>query len=75
MPLRRLEQHDAARIGVCDRREKQHRARVLAEDGAGDDPTDAAEDPTLVFDLTEQVRETIQGMLHNLLLERPDPYL
>jgi len=31
----------------------------------------AADDPMLVFDLTDQVRETIQRTLHTLLLERP----
>ena len=31
---------------------------------------EAAEDPMLVFDLTDQVRETIQEMLYRLLLQR-----
>ncbi len=31
----------------------------------------AAEDPMLVFNVTDQVRETIQQTLYNLLLERP----
>lgn len=35
---------------------------------------DAADDPTLVLDLTDQVRETIQRTLYALLLDRPDPF-
>ncbi len=35
----------------------------------GLDPT-AAEDPSLVFDMTDQVRETIQQTLYSLLLQR-----
>ena len=42
-------------------------------------PTDgyepeAADDPMLVFDLTDQVRETIQHTLYALLLDRPDAF-
>lgn len=42
-------------------------------------PTDgfapeAAEDPTLVLDLTDQIRESIQRTLYALLLERRDPF-
>jgi 1-acyl-sn-glycerol-3-phosphate acyltransferase len=42
-------------------------------------PTDgyepeAAEDPMLVFDLTDQVRETIQHTLYALLLDRPEAF-
>jgi hypothetical protein len=33
-------------------------------------PAEAAEDPMLVFDLTDQVRETIQHTLYHLLVER-----
>ncbi|MFJ5230769.1 lysophospholipid acyltransferase family protein [Kitasatospora sp. NPDC088391] len=33
-------------------------------------PKDAAEDPMLVFDLTDQVRETIQHTLYKLLVQR-----
>ena len=33
-------------------------------------PPDAAEDPMLVFELTDRVRETIQGTLYRLLLQR-----
>ncbi|WP_020579498.1 lysophospholipid acyltransferase family protein [Actinopolymorpha alba] len=36
--------------------------------------SDAAEDPMLVFDLTDQVRETIQHTLYALLLDRPDAF-
>ncbi|MBM7791285.1 hypothetical protein [Tenggerimyces flavus] len=32
---------------------------------------EAADDPMLVFDLTDQVRETIQHTLYALLLDRP----
>lgn len=35
-----------------------------------DYPPDAADDPTLVMDLTDHVRGTVQRMLHHLLLER-----
>ena len=35
---------------------------------------DAAEDPMLVFDLTDQVRETIQHTLYALLLDRPEAF-
>ena len=35
---------------------------------------DQADDPAVVFNLADQVRETIQGMLHELLLRRPDPF-
>lgn len=35
---------------------------------------EAAEDPMLVFDLTDQVRETIQHTLYALLLDRPDAF-
>jgi 1-acyl-sn-glycerol-3-phosphate acyltransferase len=42
-------------------------------------PTDvyepgAADDPAIVFDLTDQVRETIQQMLYKLLLERGEAF-
>ena len=33
-------------------------------------PADAADDPMLVFNLTDQVRETIQQTLYRLLLQR-----
>lgn len=36
---------------------------------------DQADDPAVVFNLADQVRETIQGMLHDLLLKRPDPFM
>ena len=36
--------------------------------------TEAAEDPMLVFDLTDQVRETIQHTLYALLLDRPEAF-
>jgi 1-acyl-sn-glycerol-3-phosphate acyltransferase len=35
---------------------------------------DAADDPMLVFDLTDQVRETIQHTLYALLLDRPEAF-
>lgn len=35
---------------------------------------DAAEDPLLVFELTDRVRETIQSRLHVLLAERGSPF-
>jgi len=34
----------------------------------------AADDPMLVFDLTDQVRETIQQTLHRLLIQRQHPF-
>ena len=36
--------------------------------------SDQADDPAVVFNLADQVRETIQGMLHELLKMRPDPF-
>lgn len=36
--------------------------------------TDQAEDPMVVFDLADQVRETIQQTLYRLLQRRPDPF-
>jgi 1-acyl-sn-glycerol-3-phosphate acyltransferase len=36
--------------------------------------TDDADDPIVVFNLADQVRETIQQTLHTLLEERPDPF-
>jgi 1-acyl-sn-glycerol-3-phosphate acyltransferase len=35
---------------------------------------DQADDPAVVFNLADQVRETIQGMLEEMLKERPDPF-
>jgi 1-acyl-sn-glycerol-3-phosphate acyltransferase len=35
----------------------------------------SAEDPTLVFNLTDQIRETIQQTLHRLLIQRRNPFL
>ena len=40
-----------------------------------DFPDDAAEDPMLVFDLTDQVRETIQQTLYKLLVQRRSVFL
>ena len=37
--------------------------------------TDAADDPMLVFDLTDQVRETIQQTLYSLLMQRKSVFL
>ena len=36
--------------------------------------TDQADDPLVVFNLADQVRETIQQTLHSLLERRPDPF-
>ncbi|SCF02716.1 1-acyl-sn-glycerol-3-phosphate acyltransferase [Micromonospora echinospora] len=36
--------------------------------------TDSADDPLVVFNLADQVRETIQQTLHQLLERRPDPF-
>lgn len=36
--------------------------------------SDQADDPAVVFNLADQVRETIQGMLGELLKKRPDPF-
>jgi 1-acyl-sn-glycerol-3-phosphate acyltransferase len=38
------------------------------------DYTDEADDPIVVFNLADQVRETIQHTLHSLLERRPDPF-
>ncbi|AVT30058.1 MULTISPECIES: lysophospholipid acyltransferase family protein [unclassified Plantactinospora] len=35
---------------------------------------DSADDPLVVFNLADQVRETIQQTLHELLEKRPDPF-
>ena len=35
---------------------------------------DDADDPIVVFNLADQVRETIQQTLHTLLERRPDPF-
>jgi 1-acyl-sn-glycerol-3-phosphate acyltransferase len=35
---------------------------------------DSADDPMVVFNLADQVRETIQQTLHRLLEKRPDPF-
>jgi 1-acyl-sn-glycerol-3-phosphate acyltransferase len=35
---------------------------------------DQADDPVVVFNLADQVRETIQSTLHRLLERRPDPF-
>ena len=34
----------------------------------------AADDPAMVFEVTDQVRETIQHMLHELVAERGAPF-
>jgi 1-acyl-sn-glycerol-3-phosphate acyltransferase len=39
-----------------------------------EDLTDQADDPMVVFNLADQVRETIQEMVHALLERRPDPF-
>ena len=36
--------------------------------------TDSADDPMVVYNLADQVRETIQTTLHELLEKRPDPF-
>jgi 1-acyl-sn-glycerol-3-phosphate acyltransferase len=36
--------------------------------------TDQADDPMVVFNLADQVRETIQQTLHELLARRPEPF-
>ncbi|GAB3952324.1 hypothetical protein GCM10027614_55820 [Micromonospora vulcania] len=36
--------------------------------------TDSADDPLVVFNLADQVRETIQQTVHQLLERRPDPF-
>ncbi|MDO9379320.1 MAG: lysophospholipid acyltransferase family protein [Nocardioidaceae bacterium] len=38
-------------------------------------PADAADDPMLVFNVTDQVRETIQQTLYSLLVDRGHPFL
>ena len=38
------------------------------------DLMDSADDPLVVFNLADQVRETIQHTLHRLLARRPDPF-
>jgi len=39
-----------------------------------EDLVDQADDPMVVFNLADQVRETIQEMVHGLLERRPDPF-
>jgi 1-acyl-sn-glycerol-3-phosphate acyltransferase len=39
-----------------------------------EDLVDSADDPMVVFNLADQVRETIQEMVHGLLERRPDPF-
>ncbi len=41
----------------------------------GDYPDNAADDPMVVFNLTDRVRETIQQTLYRLLLRRGHPFL
>jgi len=36
--------------------------------------TESADDPMVVYNLADQVRETIQATLHSLLEKRPDPF-
>jgi len=36
--------------------------------------TDSADDPMVVYNLADQVRETIQAALLTLLEKRPDPF-
>ncbi len=38
------------------------------------DYTESADDPAVVFNLADQVRETIQQTLHRLLERRPDAF-
>lgn len=38
------------------------------------DLVDSADDPMVIFNLADQVRETIQHTLHRLLEKRPDPF-
>jgi 1-acyl-sn-glycerol-3-phosphate acyltransferase len=38
------------------------------------DLVDQADDPMVIFNLADQVRETIQQTLHRLLERRPDPF-
>lgn len=38
-------------------------------------PPDAADDPMLLFNVTDQVRETIQQTLYSLLIERGNPFI
>ena len=52
-------------------------SKWLIEFGEPIDPTpwvDRADDPMVVFNLTDQVREVIQTTLHRLLARRPDPF-
>ncbi|NUR71817.1 MAG: acyltransferase family protein [Hamadaea sp.] len=39
-----------------------------------EDLVDQADDPMVVFNLADQVRETVQEMIHGLLERRPDPF-
>jgi 1-acyl-sn-glycerol-3-phosphate acyltransferase len=39
-----------------------------------EDLVDSADDPLVVFNLADQVRETIQQTVHRLLEQRPDPF-
>jgi 1-acyl-sn-glycerol-3-phosphate acyltransferase len=42
----------------------------ISTEGYGASGTDAVDDPMLVFELTDRVRETIQGTLYRLLMQR-----
>jgi 1-acyl-sn-glycerol-3-phosphate acyltransferase len=46
-------------------------AEPVTTDGLG---AGAADDPSVVFEITDQVRETIQHLLHELLIERGEPF-
>ena len=62
-PLARAARADAAAQQV------DHRVR-RADPDRRTTPTGAADDPMLVFNLTDQVRETIQQTLYKLLMQR-----
>ena len=65
VPVARAAGAGAAAEQVADRVRPADRHHGLADD---------ADDPMVVFNLADQVRETIQQTLHELLERRPDPF-
>jgi hypothetical protein len=65
VPVARAAGPGAAAEQVADRVRQADRTSHLVDDG---------DDPLVVFNLADQVRETIQQSLYELLDRRPDPF-
>ena len=65
----------AARAARRDPAAEQVDHRVRRADPDRHVPDNAADDPMVVFNLTDRVRETIQQTLYRLLLRRGHPFL